>query len=87
MQPQMGASRYDRWFAGLNGRKRQVGGLGTSIVNRVPVGELPSFLARRDADPAFRALIEGTPERVPADGAPACLLAAGVSESGGLASP
>jgi diguanylate cyclase (GGDEF)-like protein len=84
MDPQMGASRFDRWFAELNGREREVGGLGTSIVARVPAGKLSSFLARRDADAAFRTLVGGTPEHVPADGAPACLLAAGVSESGGL---
>jgi diguanylate cyclase (GGDEF)-like protein len=86
MQPQMSASRFDRWFAELNGHDRQVGGLGTSIIDRVPAGELSSFLARRDVDPAFRRLIGGTPERVRAGADPSCLLAAGVSESGGLGS-
>ncbi len=84
MQPQMSASRFDRWFAELNGHERQVGGLGTAIIARVPARELSSFLVRRDADPAFRALIGGRPERVRAGGAPACLPAAGVSEPGGL---
>ncbi len=84
MQPQMSASRFDRWFSELNGHERQAGGLGTSIVARVPSGELSSFLARRDADPAFRALIGGRPERVRAGHAAACLLAAGVSVPGGL---
>jgi diguanylate cyclase (GGDEF)-like protein len=84
VQPQMSASRFDRWFAELNGYERQVGGLGTSIIARVPPGELSSFLARRDADPAFRALIGGRPERVLVEGAPTCLLVAGVSESGRL---
>ncbi len=84
MQPQMSASSFDRWFAELNGHERQVGGLGTAIIARVPARELSSFLVRRDADPAFRALIGGRPERVRAGGGPACLLAAGVSEPGGL---
>jgi diguanylate cyclase (GGDEF)-like protein len=84
MRPQMSASHFDRWFAALNGRERQVGGLGTSIIARVPAGELSSFLARRDADPAFRAFIGGAPERVHDREGSACLLAAGVSLSGAL---
>jgi diguanylate cyclase (GGDEF)-like protein len=84
MQPQMSASRFDRWFVELSGHERQTGGLGTSIVARVPGGELSSFLARRNADPAFRALIGGRPERIAAAADPSCLLAAGVSEVGAL---
>jgi diguanylate cyclase (GGDEF)-like protein len=84
MHPQMSASRFDRWFTQLSGHERQIGGLGTSIVVRVRPGELPSFLARRDADPAFRALIGGRPERIGAGAGASCLLAAGVSESGRL---
>jgi diguanylate cyclase (GGDEF)-like protein len=84
MQPHMSALQFDQWFVALNGRERQVGSLGTSIISRVPARELSRFLALRDADPAFRDLIGGAPERVLTHGAPDCLLSAGVSVAGGL---
>src|ERR1700728_4735429 len=59
MQPHMSATAFDQWFAQLQGKQRQVGGLGTTVVEAVPAAELPAFQARRAADPAFRALTAG----------------------------
>ncbi len=80
MQPGMGASDFARWFTNLEGRRRQVGGVGTSVVVRVPARSSSRFQARRNADPAFRALVEGHIEPVaPSGRRPLCLVAAGVS--------
>jgi diguanylate cyclase (GGDEF)-like protein len=59
MQPDLSQSSFDRWYTELEGRQRQVGSLGTTIVRSVPAAELSSFLARRNADPTFRALVGG----------------------------
>ncbi len=78
MQPGLSASGFDQWFSELEGHQRQVGGLGTLVVRSVPAAELTAFRARRDADPAFRALVGGRLEPVVPDGrARYCLLSAG----------
>jgi diguanylate cyclase (GGDEF)-like protein len=78
MQPSLSASGFNQWFTGLEGRQRQVGGLGTLLVRSVPARRLPAFQARRDADPAFRALVGRRVEPFVADGrARYCLLSAG----------
>jgi diguanylate cyclase (GGDEF)-like protein len=59
MQPHMSASRFNQWFAELQGKQRQVGGLGTTVVVPVSARELGAFQARRNADPAFRSLVGG----------------------------
>jgi diguanylate cyclase (GGDEF)-like protein len=84
MQPGIDARRFRRWFAELDGGDRQVGGLGTSVIVRVPAAELGRFETRRNADSAFRAFVGGRPALVRADGHGACLLSAGVSTIGGL---
>ncbi len=78
MQPNLSASGFSRWFTELDGHQRQVGGLGTLVVRSVPAAELAAFRARRNADPAFRALVGGrvTP-LVLGDRAHYCLLSAG----------
>ncbi|HXP38091.1 MAG TPA: EAL domain-containing protein [Solirubrobacteraceae bacterium] len=81
MQPRIGASEFAQWYAQLDGRARQVGGLGTTVVVRVPVRSLRRYEARRNADPAFRALLGSRPERVRAE-PQMCLLSAGVSVTG-----
>ncbi|HEY5288262.1 MAG TPA: sensor domain-containing diguanylate cyclase, partial [Solirubrobacteraceae bacterium] len=58
MQPNMSATRFDEWFTELQGRQRQIGGLGTTVVEVVPARELGAFQARRAADPAFRAFVD-----------------------------
>ncbi|MGA8363074.1 MAG: EAL domain-containing protein [Solirubrobacteraceae bacterium] len=78
MQPHMSADTFDEWFAQLRGRQRQVGGLGTTVVEVVPARRLAAFQARRDADPAFRALVGGAIQPVSHSGrAFYCLLSAG----------
>jgi diguanylate cyclase (GGDEF)-like protein len=78
LEPKMSATRFDQWFSRLQGRQREVGGLGTTVVESVPASELPAFQARRAADPAFRALVGGTIETVARSGrARYCLLSAG----------
>jgi diguanylate cyclase (GGDEF)-like protein len=59
MQPHLSATGFHQWFKQLQGKQRQVGGLGTTVVEAVPMFALRSFQAKRDADPAFRALVDG----------------------------
>jgi diguanylate cyclase (GGDEF)-like protein len=85
MQPRMSASGFDQWFAALQGGQRLVGGLGAMVVKAVPADELAAFQRRRDADPAFRALVGATPEPVASAGRGRyCLLTAAVTALGAL---
>jgi diguanylate cyclase (GGDEF)-like protein len=78
LQPHLSATRFDQWFSELQGKQREVGGLGTTVVESVPAAELAAFQARRAADPAFRALVGGRIVPVPRSGrARYCLLSAG----------
>jgi diguanylate cyclase (GGDEF)-like protein len=78
MQPHLSATGFDEWFAQMRGKQRQVGGLGTTVVEAVPAEQLAGFQARRDADPAFRALVGGKIVPVAVSGrARYCLLSAG----------
>jgi diguanylate cyclase (GGDEF)-like protein len=78
MEPHTSATRFDRWFATLEGKQLEVGGLGTTVVEVVPAGRLAAFQARRDVDPAFRAFVGGTIVPVRRTGrARYCLLSAG----------
>jgi len=78
MQPHTSATRFDQWFAALDAKQRQTGGLGTNVVVPVPAAQLTAFEARRAADPAFRAFVGGKIVPVPLSGrARYCLLEAG----------
>jgi hypothetical protein len=78
MQPHLRATRFDQWFAQLRGEQREVGGLGTTVVEAVPAAKLAAFQARRNADPAFRAFAGGRVVPVaPSGRARYCLLSAG----------
>ena len=78
MQPGLSAGGFNQWFTQIEGHERQVGGLGTLVVRSVGASELAAFQARRDADPAFRALLGGRVEPLRPDGrARYCLLSAG----------
>jgi diguanylate cyclase (GGDEF)-like protein len=78
MQPAMSATGFHLWFAAIEGRKRQVGGLGTLVVRAVSANRLVGFQRRRDADPAFKGLVGGRVLPVRLTGRPRyCLLAAG----------
>jgi diguanylate cyclase (GGDEF)-like protein len=86
MQPRMSDSRFQAWFGELEGKERLAGGVGATVVERVPRAQLAAFQARRDAEPDFRAVVGGTPVApVAAAGrASYCLLSASVSILGGL---
>jgi hypothetical protein len=78
MRPHLSATSFDEWFSELQGRQRQVGGLGTTVVEAVPAARLAAFQARRDADPAFHALVAGVVDPVARTGRTSyCLLSAG----------
>jgi diguanylate cyclase (GGDEF)-like protein len=59
IQPHLSQSAFDQWYGELEGWKRQASGFGTTIVSSVPAAQLGSFLARRDAEVSFRALVNG----------------------------
>jgi diguanylate cyclase (GGDEF)-like protein len=77
-QPNLSASGFSSWFDELEGRQRQIGGLGTLVLRSVPAARLAAFQAARDSDPAFRRLLRGHVLPVRATGrSHYCLLAAG----------
>ena len=78
MEPNVTATRLDEWFTQLEDREAQPAGYGATVTRVVPAGELASFQARRNADPAFRELVGGQIEPILPTGRPRyCLLAAG----------
>jgi len=78
MQPHLSATAFDHWYAGLEGKHRQVGSLGSNVMVSVPASELAAFQARRNIDPAFRALLGNKVVPVKATGrARYCVLSAG----------
>jgi diguanylate cyclase (GGDEF)-like protein len=78
MQPHLSATRFDQWFSQLQGRQREMSGLGTTVVEVVPAAELAAFQARRAASPAFRAFVGGSVlPFAPGGHASYCLLSAG----------
>ena len=80
MRPHLSAAGFNEWFSELQGRRRQVDGLGTTVVEAVPAADLVTFQARRNADPAFRALVLGRPLPVARSGGSRyCLLSAGAT--------
>jgi diguanylate cyclase (GGDEF)-like protein len=79
MQPYLSPSAFREWFSQIEGQRRDVGGLGTLVVEAVRAGELASFQTRRDADPAFSELVGGRVQPVTVSGrAHYCLLSAGM---------
>ena len=54
MQPGLSQEAFGRWYTALEGRQRQIGGLGTTVVASVPAAQLQAFLARRNASAEFR---------------------------------
>jgi diguanylate cyclase (GGDEF)-like protein len=53
MRPELTPTQFAQWYARLKGNKRQVGGIGSAVVDLVPAKQLVRFQSRRDADPAF----------------------------------
>ncbi|HTU79104.1 MAG TPA: sensor domain-containing diguanylate cyclase [Solirubrobacteraceae bacterium] len=81
VQPNLSASGFDRWLSLLEDRQGEPAGYGALIVKSVPAAQLASFQARRDGDPAFRALVGGQIETIaPSGDARYCLLSAGSAD-------
>jgi diguanylate cyclase (GGDEF)-like protein len=53
MHPDLTPSQFAQWYGRLEGDQRQVGGIGSAVVDVVPAKQLIRFQARRDSDPAF----------------------------------
>jgi diguanylate cyclase (GGDEF)-like protein len=79
-QPRLSASGFSRWLDELTARQPQVGALGTLVIRSVPASGLRAFLAARDADPAFRALVGGRIQPVALSRKSSCLLAGGSAD-------
>ncbi len=78
MRPDVSANEFKDWAGLLEDRQQQLGNLGALVVKSVPAPQLASFQAKRNAEPAFRALVGGHVEPVPNTGRPLyCLLSGG----------
>ncbi len=81
LEGHLSPSGYARWLSELEGSRQQLGGFGALVINDVPAADLSSFETRRDADPAFRALVGGDIEPVQQTGrANYCLLSGGSAD-------
>ena len=77
MQPHLSPTAFDDWYERLEVTQRQVGGIGSGVVDSVPAGQLTRFQIPRDSDRAFQRLVGGRIEVVTPDGRRRqCLLAA-----------
>jgi diguanylate cyclase (GGDEF)-like protein len=86
LEPHLGQVGLNRWYTALEGWKRQVGGLGLTVVSAVPAAQVDSFLARRNAEPQVRQLL-GAIRPVVRDGRSRyCLVSTGESLLGTLGS-
>ena len=82
INPNLSQPQLDEWYGQLEGFQRQAGGLGTTVVAAVAPSRLRSFLARRNANPAFQVLV-GTIQPVPLSGRSRyCLISMSESASG-----
>ncbi len=82
MNPGMTPTQFEQWYRRLQGTQRQVGGIGSAVVNIVGAKDLVRFQARRDADPALIRLLGSSIAFIAPTGQPQyCLLGA----SGALA--
>ncbi|MGZ6617749.1 MAG: diguanylate cyclase, partial [Solirubrobacteraceae bacterium] len=74
LAPTMTDSQFTRWYAALDGREVQIGGLGTAVLAPVPAAGAAAFQAKRNADPTYRGSV-GEPITVtPRHGNGLCLL-------------
>jgi len=81
VQPNLSASGFDRWLSLLENGRGEPAGYGALIVKAVPASQLAAFQDRRNADPAFRALVGGQLESVqPSGHARYCLLSGGSAD-------
>jgi diguanylate cyclase (GGDEF)-like protein len=77
MNPSLTPTQFNEWYRRLQGDERQVGGIGSAVINVVPANQLLRFQSRRDADPAFIRLLGSSIAFVAPTGQPQyCLLGA-----------
>jgi diguanylate cyclase (GGDEF)-like protein len=77
MHPHLTPTEFAQWYRRLEGNQRQVGGIGSAVVNVVAARDLIRFQSRRDADPAFIRLLGSHLTFVARTGQPQyCLLSA-----------
>ncbi|MFZ1996548.1 MAG: bifunctional diguanylate cyclase/phosphodiesterase [Solirubrobacteraceae bacterium] len=75
MHPALTPTQFDQWYRRLEGNQRQVGGLGSAVVDIVTARDLVRFQSRRNADPAFIRLLGSSIAVVAPTGQPQyCLL-------------
>jgi diguanylate cyclase (GGDEF)-like protein len=85
MEPGMSPSRFSAWARELEGFQPLARSADLSLIESVPAADLHAFLARRNADPAFRRLSGGWIIPVQRHGARRyCLISSGSSPAGGL---
>jgi diguanylate cyclase (GGDEF)-like protein len=53
MDPDLTPTQFQDWYGRLQSTQRQVGGIGSAVINVVRAKDLLRFQGRRDADPAF----------------------------------
>ena len=56
LAPAMTDSQFAGWYAAVDGRNVQVGGLGTAVLAPVPAAGAVAFQAERNADPTYRSI-------------------------------
>jgi diguanylate cyclase (GGDEF)-like protein len=75
MNPALTPTQFEQWYRRLQGDQRQVGGIGSAVINVVGAKDLVHFQSRRDADPAFIRLLGSSITFVAPTGQPQyCLL-------------
>ena len=57
MAPAMTESRFATWYAAIDGRNVQVGGLGTAVLAPVSATQAAAFQAQRNANPTYRRFV------------------------------
>jgi diguanylate cyclase (GGDEF)-like protein len=81
LEPNLSASAFDRWLSLLETHQGQPAGFGALIVRSVPAKQLAAFQARRNADPAYRALVgQRVGSIAPSGRSHYCLLTAGSAD-------
>jgi diguanylate cyclase (GGDEF)-like protein len=57
VHPSVSATGFADYYNEVAGQQRQIGAVGSAVVSLVSARDLPTFEARRDADPTFQAIL------------------------------
>jgi hypothetical protein len=57
MEPRLSNSAFNAWYESFQGRKREVGSIGTALVESVSAAGLSPFQLRRNSDTAYSSLL------------------------------